>query len=342
MLEREANDPANAVRMPVQKLTPVLRGDGDSLRVLGPNLFSAPMEISDDQVQTNEAFANKWENLEYGTVAYTQLEEFQRQWFLDLYGFASETELQDYLHKMDFVIDCGAGAGMKAAWFAELSPETIVVAVDISAAILNAAEHFRDRLPNLIFGQCDISRLEFFEDDAFDFVNCDQVIHHTTRPDQTFKELVRLTKPGRDLTCYVYRKKALPRELLDNHFREFSKKLSHDELMVLSGQLAELGKILSELDIELDVPSIPALGIEGGRQDLQRFLYWNFLKCFWNQDLGFEASTITNYDWYSPSQAYRFSEAEFRAWPDEAALEMIYFHDELACFSGRFRKTAVT
>ena len=37
------------------------------------------------------------------------------------------------------------------------------------------------------------------------------------------------------------------------------------------------------------------------------FLYWNFLKCFWNEDLGRETSVVTNYDWYSPSNARRYS-----------------------------------
>ena len=44
---------------------------------------------------------------------------------------------------------------------------------------------------------------------------------------------------------------------------------------------------------------------------VQRFIYWNFLKCFWKEDWGFDLSKSTNYDWYAPSNAKRFSKDEF-------------------------------
>ena len=74
----------------------------------------------------------------------------------------------------------------------------------------------------------------FFPNNYFDYVSCDQVIHHTKIPPKTFKELVRVTRINHDISCYVYRKKALPRELLDDYFREFSKQLTHDDIMELS------------------------------------------------------------------------------------------------------------
>ncbi len=83
----------------------------------------------------------------------------------------------------------------------------------------------------------------------------------------------------------------------------------------MSEQLTELGRRLSALKVDIDVPEIPELGIKGGRYDIQRFIYWNFLKCFWNADLGTETSVLTNFDWYSPSNARRFSESEIRAIP---------------------------
>lgn len=48
-------------------------------------------------------------------------------------------------------------------------------------------------------------------------------------------------------------------------------------------------------------------------------IYWNFIKCFWNEELGYDTSVATNFDWYSPSNAKRYSEEE-------------------ACYSGRFLK----
>jgi hypothetical protein len=106
----------------------------------------------------------------------------------------------------------------------------------------------------------------------------------------------------------------------------------------MSEQLTELGRRLSELNVSFDAPAIPALGIKGGPMDIQRFVYWNFLKCFWNPDLGRETSVVTNFDWYSPSNARRFSEAEVRGIVAANGLAEAHFHAEEACYSGRFAK----
>jgi hypothetical protein len=108
------------------------------------------------------------------------------------------------------------------------------------------------------------------------------------------------------------------------------------ELLEMSEQLTELGKRLSELRVRFDCPEIPALGIKGGGYDIQRFIYWNFLKCFWNDQLGRETSIMTNYDWYSPSNARRFSEDEVLEFVKKNSLSIAYFHREEACYSGRF------
>jgi hypothetical protein len=114
--------------------------------------------------------------------------------------------------------------------------------------------------------------------------------------------------------------------------------MSHDEIMMMSEQLTELGKRLSELNISFDSPDIPALGIKGGIIDIQRFVYWNFLKCFWNEDLGRHTSIMTNFDWYSPSNAQRFSKAEVDDLLEKNKMDVVTFHVEEACYSGRFKK----
>jgi ubiquinone/menaquinone biosynthesis C-methylase UbiE len=288
------------------------------------------------QEQTKDVFSKKWSMYDY-TESFSVYEEKQRNWYLDLYGFDTEAMLRKYLSNCKIVLDAGAGKCEKAAWFARLSPETTVVAADISTSVEEAASHFCD-ISNLLFVRCDIGQLPFFRDGLFDYVSCDQVIHHTEHPRETFAELSRVTKSGGDFSCYVYRKKALPRELLDDHFREYSKQLSHDELMSLSEQLTDLGKLLSDIDQTLCFPDIPALNIEGGKMSVQRFFYWNFIKCFWNEEMGREISVLTNYDWYSPSQASRYSKDEYLQWIREEGHEIVYFHEEPACYSGRFRK----
>ena len=80
------------------------------------------------------------------------------------------------------------------------------------------------------------------------------------------------------------------------------------------------------------------LGIVGGKMSLQRFIYWNFIKCFWNENLGYATSLSANFDWYSPVNAKRFSKKEVFENIKSASLKEIFFHEEESCYSGRFKK----
>lgn len=287
-----------------------------------------------NQQQTNDAFSDKWSSY-VESKEKERLYQFQREWYLTLYGFACEDELREHLSGCQTIFDAGCGLGYKAAWLAELAPHALVIGMDFSAAAKQAAETYSSH-SNLFFVQGDIA-VTGFHGGVFDYVNCDQVIMHTENPEVTTAELVRISrKPKGEIACYFYAKKALPRELLDDHFRIACSELSREELWKMSEQLTELGRRLSELNTTIDSPDIPALGIKGGKQDMQRFIYWNFLKCFWNEELGKETSIVTNYDWYSPSNARRFSEQEVHKLIGVHEMREVYFHAEAACFSGRF------
>ena len=289
------------------------------------------------QQQTNEVFSDKWGKYANSSEK-ERLYDFQRAWFLELYGFGTERALRDYLSHCRVVFDAGCGLGYKTAWFAQLAPHALVIGMDFSEAARQAASDY-SHLPNVFFVQGDIAATDF-KDGAVDFASCDQVIMHTENPEKTFAELVRIVTPdGGEVACYFYARKALPRELLDDHFRLYCQKLGRGELWAMSEQLTELGRRLSALNVQFDAPDIPALGIKGGRYDIQRFIYWNFLKCFWSDSLGRETSIITNFDWYSPSNARRFSEEEVRTLARDNGLTASFFHAEEACYSGRFARS---
>lgn len=313
------------------------RGIPNEFVLSRPNLLRRrSCAAGEGQLQTRDAFSNKWARIDYQSQDFEKIVSSHKEWFLELYGFSSEAELARALRSSPVILDAGTGMGHKAAWFAELASDSLVLAADISDSVEVAAQHFR-QIPNLVFLQCDIGDLSLFDSGLFDYVVCDQVIHHTADPAATFRELVRVAKPAGRLSVYVYRKKALPRELLDDHFRELSRSLTDSQLMDLSGQLTQLGRLLSGIDEELDFPAVPLLGIEGGKMSVQRFLYWNFLKCFWNEELGENTSTLANYDWYAPCQATRYSEEEFRAWIDEARLDVLHFHELPSSYSATLR-----
>ena len=288
-----------------------------------------------NQAQTEKIFSDKWSEVEkYNTIE--KLYAFQFDWFLKLYGFDSEEELKGYLSTKNFIVDTGCGLGYKAGWFAKLAPHATVIGIDISDALDLAAKNF-SHLSNLYFLKGDIANTGI-RSNNIDFVVCDQVIMHTEVPEKTFAHLSDITKQGGEFACYVYAKKALPRELVDDYFRKATHNIGNEDMWKFSEQLTELGKRLSELKVEFESPDIPLLGIKGGKYDIQRFIYWNFLKCFWKEDWGFELSKSTNYDWYAPSNAKRFSKQEFLDMISNNHLSVSFFHEEEACYSGRFLK----
>jgi len=290
------------------------------------------------QQQTNEAFSEKWitwwKNVE--NKKKEKLYDFQKDWYFKLYGFKNEEQFSTFLRSKKVIFDAGCGLGYKAKWFADLSPDSLVIGMDFSDAVLIAAEKYNNR-KNLLFIKGDISDTPFL-DSIIDYVVCDQVLMHTENPEKTLKELVRILKQGEQIACNVYAKKALPRELLDTHFRKIVKGIKHEDLWNMATQLTELGRILSNLKIEIEVPDIPLLRIKGGKYDLQRFIYWNFIKCFWNEELGYENSVMVNFDWYAPSNAKTYSGDEFLKMIYDNNLKIKYFHREEACYAGRFEK----
>lgn len=314
------------------KLESILENE---VRFDGNFAIAGPVSSFANQQQTNEVFSEKWS--QYDTSAEKErLYEFQRNWYLKLYGFETEEGLRAHLAMCDTILDAGCGLGYKAAWFAKLAPHALVIGMDYSDAAQRAAHNYRD-FTNLVFMQGDIADTGLVSS-SISYVSCDQVIMHTEYPEKTFAELARICRRDGELACYFYAKKALPRELLDDYFRTACTTLSRDELWAMSEQVTELGKRLSALHVKFESPDIPALGIKGGVYDIQRFIYWNFLKCFWNEELGPETSVITNFDWYSPSNARRFSEEEVRKIVSDNKLREVFFHSEDACYSGRFAK----
>jgi SAM-dependent methyltransferase len=313
------------------------------------SVFKEPVEINENiitlsqgvesietnQQQTEDIFSDKWsEASKYESIE--KLYTFQFDWFLKLYGFETEENLKKILATKKVIIDTGCGLGYKAAWFARLAPHALVLGVDISESIYIASQNFSD-LPNLFFFRADIANTGL-KQNVIDFTVCDQVIMHTEDPALTFKHLTDITSIQGEFACYVYSKKALPRELIDDYFRKETHQIPKEKMWEFSKQLTELGKVLSELNVTFDCPDIPVLGIKGGNYDIQRFIYWNFLKCFWRDEWGFDLSLSTNYDWYAPSNAKRYSKEEFENMINSNDLKIVHFHQEEACYSGRFLK----
>ncbi len=273
-----------------------------------------------DQSASAETFGAKWASLEPDQR--DRLAAMQREWFDRRFGFGDEQGLASFLGERDRILDAGTGPGLNAHRFASLT-DNEVVGMDLSDSVSGAQETFGDR-PNLHYVQGDILDPPF-PPESFDFVVSDQVIHHTPDCPRAFRTLAGLLRPGGQIAVYVYRKKPLMRELADEHVRALTTEMSVEECRRFSEQITELGRELSELGatVKLD-QGVPLLGIEPGEHDVQRLIYWCFLKIYWNEDLGEELSTLINFDWYHPVYASRHTTDEVLGWVRDAGLEVVH------------------
>src|SRR5262249_34699661 len=121
---------------------------------------------------------------------------------------------------------------------------------------------------NLALVHADVNRLPF-ADEFFDVINCDQVIHHTPDPPATLLHLRRKLKVGGQIFCYVYRKKSVIREFVDDYVRERINDMPIDDALELCEGFTKLGKAFAELRTAVEIAEdIPILGIKRGRYDV--------------------------------------------------------------------------
>jgi len=99
-----------------------------------------------------------------------------------------------------------------------------------------------------------------------------------------------------------------------------------------------LGRELSRINAEIEVPEIKVLGIDGGKHNLQRMMYYTMVKCYWRETFSFEDNVHVNYDWYYPKFAWRHTPEEVRQWFSELGLEETFFKEIPAMLSFRARK----
>jgi SAM-dependent methyltransferase len=319
----------------------IARAEGDDVQegelIAGERKYSirggipsfVSQNVSDDQ--TVKSFAQKWDKHRYYRE---HTRKFYTEWYVQRYGFNDVDGLRAFLADKKYVLDAGTGAGRDASNFAQYSDATVYGA-DTAWYALEVASRDPQR-PNYPLVHADVNRLPF-PDEFFDFINCDQVIHHTPDPPTTFKNLAKKLKKGGEVTCYVYRKKSAVREFTDDYIRDRIKELSIDQALEVCEGITKLGKALADLKATIEIDDIPVLGIKGGKYDVQRFMHWHVLKCFWNDDFDFFTNNIVNVDWYHPIYCFRYEPEEFRSW-FQNGWEILAWDEQEAGLSCRAKK----
>jgi len=293
-----------------------------------PIIEGVPVMVRDDcfaegQKETVESFSWKWNRAKnYRTAT----QQHYVTWYLQRYGFGTVNKLAAFLADKKTILDAGTAHGRDAQMYVENSTAT-VFGIDISSGIRNA---FRDLagVPRLHLVQADVTKLPFAPE-FFDFIGCDQVIHHTPNTRESLRHLVTRLAPGGHIAFYVYRKKGPIREFCDDYIRARTVHMTPEECFKVSEAITKLGKALADLKVTVDVPEdIPILEITAGTHDIQRFIYWNVFKCYWNDSMDWDSNVITNFDWYHPLHAHRHTRGEVEAWCREEQLAVEHLDEQ--------------
>lgn len=269
--------------------------------------------VSAAQEQTRETFGFKWAKRDTfeGSVA-----DHMRNWLVQKYGDVPHAPWFFKDHGPNpIILDAGCGAALSGiALFGPVMDRVRYLGVDVSTAVDVAKKRFEERGWQAGFIQSDLNQIPVKER-SVDIVFSEGVLHHT---DDTFKALEAVTKHvkhGGRVIFYVYRKKGPVREYTDDYIRDKLQKMTPEEGWKAMEPLSELGKILGDLNIEIDIKNkIDLLDIPAGKINLQRFFYWHVLKAFYRPEMTLDEMNHINFDWYAPKNARRHTVEEVRGW----------------------------
>jgi len=284
---------------------------------------SPPAQAAIEQEKTNTTFSDKWRRFKRYGLDPAHL-EFLLGWYCKKLGVADVPALRSFYASRERLLEVGPGSGFNSRFMAE-STAGCVFALDISEAARTTYENTA-HLSNCHVVQADLMDAPF-ADGFFDFIIADGVLHHTPDTRAAVESLVRKLAPGGQMFFYVYRRMGPARYFSDQHLRGLMRDLPPEECYEACRGITELGRELSHLNAEIELEiGIPTLGIPPGRHDVQRLLYYNFLKCFWNDAFDFETNNMVNFDWYHPNSAWQHSEEEVAGWLEDLGIRDVRFH----------------
>ncbi len=279
-------------------------------------------------LNTSQSFKDKWEKNSNAFFEETLREgSVTQRWIIERNGFATLDDYKNYLAKSNRILDAGCGNGRVTALLRSLASERAeIVGIDLVAADV-ARENFKN-IPLTYFYTYDLLE-DLSELGKFDYIYCQEVLHHTTDPEASFRNLSRLLETSGELAIYVYKLKAPVREFVDDFIRDKIASMPYEQATDHCRQITEFGRILSESNFKVSVPKVDLLEIPAGEYSVQRLIYHFFAKCYWNSGVSFDENVLVNYDWYHPQTASRHTLPEVEQWFIAAGLTIVYRHEDM-------------
>jgi len=258
-------------------------------------------------------------------------EDVYRKWYLDRYGLSGMEGLKKFLADKQDICEAGCGLARDSKMFAEANRTARILAVDQSKPALEVAKRTLAKFPNVATMRGDITN--FNPKRKFDFISCDQVIHHTPDPGKTLAHLYSLLKPGGVINFSVCKKKNEFRELVDDCIMNHAKKMKPKDLWEFSRTVTLFAKALYDLGIK----NVKFRGKT--YPNLQRFVHNHVFRAWYNPDLPLELSVSSNYDWFSQNPRLSAADIRKKMLNRISKFKVLRFHEDDAVISVSLRKT---
>ncbi len=281
-----------------------------------------------DNTNTKKSFSDKWnKNMDLAFENTLKENSEIQNWILNRNGWKNLTDFKFFLQGKKRILDAGCGNGRVTKLLRDYSDvnQTEIIGIDLVAH--KVAEKNLESDSNVSFYEKDLLA-NLSDIGKFDFIYSQEVLHHTKDPKRAFENLVDLLEYNGLIAIYVYKQKAPIREFTDDYVRDKIKDYDYDKALEVSKKITEVGKILSSIDINIQVPEIEELGIKQGEYNLQRFFYHFFMKCYWNNDLTFDENAVINYDWYHPQDCSRHTIEEIEKWFLDKELKTTHKYED--------------
>jgi len=287
--------------------------------ILDFSLLSDKTSTIEDEVNhTTKAFGWQWKKSNMGHNDGSKI--YSKQLFLDRYGI-NEHDVASYV-KDKVVYDPAVGSGRVEYIFAKYAKE--IYAADLSDAVYEAKTNLKGKFDNINYFKANLLSPPF-KDNSFDTVICHAILQHTGNTFEGIKSLTRVLKPDGILFFDVYRKAAPIRDFTDDFIRSLVCDLEPQDAWDKLLPITQLSQDLYEKKITID-NDIKELEIEAGEYNLQRFIYYKFLKTFWNENMSFEDNHMVVFDWFYPKISERYTVKEVEQWLSKLNLEVIKLH----------------
>jgi len=268
-------------------------------------------------------FEEKWKNNKDLAFGETIREGSRIQnWILERNGFSNLNEFKGFIRCKNRILDAGCGNGRVTALMAKYNPNAKVIAIDLFTDV--AKENLKN-YKNIVVLKADLDK-ELDAPETFDFIYCQEVLHHLKNPKNTFHNLCEMLEQNGEIAVYVYKKKAMIREASDEIIRGKVKDLDYADATAQLAPITELGRILQDVDGKIKLPRIDLLEIPEGEYTVHDLVYNFFCKCYYNPEIGRRGSNAINFDWYHPTISSKHTVVEVAEWFKEEGLEITHQH----------------